>query len=154
MSPWTREDRSLWPGLVEGFPDPLRYALSEPAFDAQNLTFVIWRLAADNQYRIGPIAFPERDAVEPFKSDPDGSAALLAILDDDPKTYAKWAREYFEAKVDLASVKKVYGHEPLDRATVRKLNRDADFDALRDWLRPARGGRARIYRKASRQQSG
>jgi hypothetical protein len=135
MSPYAREDRSLWPGLIDGFPEPLRYALSEPAFDAANLTFAIWRLAGDDRYRIGPIDFPERDAVEPFKSDPDGSAALLAILDDNPSTYAKWAREYYETKVDLAAVKKIYAHEPLDRATVRKLNREADFDAIAESAR-------------------
>lgn len=130
MTPWARDDRSLWPGLIDGFPAALRYALSEPAFDPENLTFLIWRLAEDARYHIGPIAFPERTVVEPFASDPDASAMLLAILDDNPSTYANWARDYYEVKVDLSSVKKVYAHQPLDRDVVRKLNPEAAFDSI------------------------
>jgi hypothetical protein len=130
MTPYARKDHSLWPGLLDGFPRELRAALDEPAFTPADLTFCIWRAAGDDRYRIGNLEFPQRDAVEPFASDPDGSAALLQIFDDDPRSYASFAREYYEVDVDLAAVKRIYAHAALDAATVRALSADADFEGI------------------------
>ncbi len=129
MSPALR-DGSLWQGLVEGIPRELQYALEEPAFDAGNLTFVIWRLATDDRYHVAPVQFPGGDG-----SDPDGSAHLLGILDDNPTTYANWASDYYDCKVDLAAVEKIYAHEPLDADTVKLLRRDRDFAEIAESAR-------------------
>jgi len=104
---------------IDNFPEGLRYALEEPAFDGANISFVIWRRASDDQY----LTFEN-------PNDRDGSAELLAILDDQPKTYADWASEYYDCKVDLAAVEKIYAHEPLDAEMVKLLRRDVDFDVI------------------------
>jgi hypothetical protein len=130
MTPYARADRSLWPGLLEGFPDALRAALEEPAFSPGDHTFCIWRLTTAGHYSIGKIDFPVRKGMEPFRSDPDGSAELLSILDDNPKTYTEWASEYYEQEVPLAAVEKVYAHAPIDRALVASLSEEADFETI------------------------
>ncbi len=132
MTPYARKDHSLWPGLLAGLPGSLRAALEEPAFSPKDLTFCIWRTREDDAYRIGDIAFPKRSAgtVEPFRSDPDGSAMLLGILDDHPQTYVAYASEYFEVDLPLAAVRKVYAHDALDAATVRALNEEADVGEI------------------------
>lgn len=129
MSPAAR-DGSLWPGLVDTLPEELEYALEEPAFEAAHLTFVIYRLASDDRYHIGPIHLPEREG-----SDPDGSAHLLDILDDNPATYASWASDYYDCKVDLAAVEKIYAHAPLDPDTVKLLRRDREFEEIAESAR-------------------
>jgi hypothetical protein len=130
MSPYSRPDTSLWPGLVEGIPQSLASALEEPAFSPPDFTFCIWRAADDDRYRIGPIELPERKAIEPYRSDPDGSRWLLAILDDDPRTYAKFACDYYERDVDVKVVSKIYAHVPLTEAMVHALNDEADVEAI------------------------
>jgi len=130
MTPYARPDHSLWPGLLDGFPEALRGALEEPAFTPADLTFCIWRATNDDRYRIGNIVFPQRDAIEPFRSDPDGSASLLQIFDDDPATYVALASDIFETEIDLDAVKKIYAHEPIDEAIVRALSPEAELDAI------------------------
>ncbi len=129
MTPYARKDKSLWPGMLTGFPDELKAALAEPAFSPGDHTFIVWRLATDDRYRIGDIVFPQRKAIEPYKSDPDGSTHLLSILDGDPKTYAELAEDNYELddELDLAAVKKVYAHQPITKKLVATLNQDADF---------------------------
>ncbi|MGZ3420346.1 MAG: hypothetical protein ACXVEE_20895, partial [Polyangiales bacterium] len=61
MTPYARKDRSLWPGLLDGFPEKeLGYALGEPAFDADTITFAIWR--DQGRSRVGQEALRARAA--------------------------------------------------------------------------------------------
>ena len=97
-----------------------RNVLHEPAFDTRNATFCLWRLAGDPRWSCG--APP---------GCPDGSAELLAHLDGDPATYAAFAREYHERELAVADLARVYRHEPLDAALLRRLQPDLSLDALR-----------------------
>jgi hypothetical protein len=130
MSPYTRADRSLWPGLLDGFPELLTPALSEPAFSPGDHTFCIWRAADDVRYRIGNVVFPQRDAVEPFRGDPDGSAHLLRILADDPALYVEHARQQHDVELDLAAVARIHAEQRVDAATLRALREDVDVGAF------------------------
>jgi hypothetical protein len=46
MSPWTREDQSLWPQVFDGVPMVFKHFLGEPAFDIPNTTFCVWAPAS------------------------------------------------------------------------------------------------------------
>ena len=43
MSPWAREDESLWPHIFAQVPADFQAFLKEPAFDIPNTTFCVWR---------------------------------------------------------------------------------------------------------------
>ena len=115
-----------WPGVFDGVPEEFAGFLSEPAFDNANRTFCIWRRAGDATWSRGPVAYVPGD-------DPDGSAALLELLDGRPASYARWATEYYEprAPVDVDAVTQVYAHRPLTAALVARLNPAAALDDLR-----------------------
>lgn len=94
--------------------------LHEPAFDTDNSTFCIWRLAGDTSWKCGPV---------PAGVD-DGSEERLSILAPDPRLYLTFAREYHERELAIDDVAAVYRHEPLSAALVRRLNPDADVASV------------------------
>jgi hypothetical protein len=93
--------------------------MGEPAFDAENVSFCVWRLATDDRWRSGA---PE--GVE------DGSGDLLSILDGDPRRYVEFARSYFEVEIAVDDVRAVYSHSPITPTLLARLNAEAEFDAL------------------------
>ena len=114
-----------WPGLFDSLPSELAAAVKEPAFDARNSTFCIWRRSAGERWKHGPVQFPDGD-------DPDGSAQLLQILDGRPESYRAFAADYYEVDLPLEAVAAVYRHQPLTPELVARLNADVTIDALRE----------------------
>jgi hypothetical protein len=104
-----------WPGIFETIPPQFAAFVDEPAFDARNSTFCLWHTSPSGWER-GPVEFPDTP-------DPDGSEGLLAILDNNPRTYQAWAENYHEISVDLAVVADVYRHIPLTQEHVQALNK-------------------------------
>jgi hypothetical protein len=98
-------------------------AVDEPAFDARNCTFCLWRRTGGAGWEHGPVEFPDGD-------DADGSALLLGILDGRPESYRAFAADYYEVDLPLAAVAAVYAHEPLTPALIARLNADASIDML------------------------
>ena len=98
--------------------------LREPAFDTNNSTFCIWRLATDATWRRGT---PDVDASEAFD---DGSAELLDILSGEPEQYAAFAADCYETEIALEDVAAVYRHEPLTAELAHRLNSKIDYEAL------------------------
>jgi hypothetical protein len=117
MSPWCQERRSIWPGVVDMVPTQFAAQVEEPAFSPEETTFCIWRLTQDTSWRCGRITYPEG-------RDPDGSVDLLWMLDGLPRTYADFARNYFEREVGIGDVRSIYGFEPLTEQMVVNLNSD------------------------------
>jgi hypothetical protein len=74
MSPWAREDQSLWPGIFDGVPGEFQSFLKEPAFDIPNTTYCLWRRDANATWQVGNIEYPEGDA------NSDGSEEQLALF--------------------------------------------------------------------------
>jgi hypothetical protein len=114
-----------WPGVIDAVPLDLTTAVNEPAFEARNCTFCIWRQTAGATWERGPVHFPDG-------GDPDGSAQLLAILDGRPETYRAFAADYYEVDLPVAAVAAVYGHQPLTPALIAQLNAEASIDLLRE----------------------
>jgi hypothetical protein len=123
MSPYGRRPKRVWPGVLDSVPPAFAAALKEPAFSMEDTTFCVWRLSADETWQRGRIEFPPG-------ADPDGSQALLSILDGEPKTYQAWAEDYYEQRVSLAAVKQIYAHEPLTDELVERLNAEITVKEL------------------------
>jgi len=100
-------------------------AVDEPAFDARNSTFCVWRRSAGARWEHGPVEFANGD-------DPDGSAQLLQILDGRPESYRAYAADYYEVDLPLDAIAAVYAHQPLAPALIARLNADASIDMLRE----------------------
>ena len=113
-----------WPGVIDAVPLDLATAVNEPAFDARNCTFCIWRRTAGPTWEHGPVRFPDGD-------DPDGSAQLLEILDGRPEAYQAFAADYHEASLPLDAVAAVYAHRPLTSALIAQLNAGVSIEMLR-----------------------
>lgn len=111
----------VFAGLPVAFHDNL---LGEPAFDTANSTFCIWRLAKDGSWHCGS---SEGDG-EP-RAD-DGSAALLEILDGDPRRYVEYAREIHEMDLSPHMVQAVYRHESMTPELATGLRQDVDHATL------------------------
>lgn len=123
MSPWASDSKQVWPGVLDEVPSEFREFLSQPAFPITDTTFCIWRRAEDESWQTGHIHYPEDE-------DSDGSEELLSVLDGDPKTYQKFAEEYYERAVDLSSVTAIYQHQPLTLEIIKKLNPDISLKTL------------------------
>lgn len=89
----------------------------------EDTTFCVWRRYSDESWQRGTVAFPDG-------ADPDGSQTLLSFFDGKPQTYQAWAEGYYEQRVNLSAVKRVYAHERLTDELVQQLNAQATIEAL------------------------
>ena len=112
-----------WAGILSNVPAAFGDFLSEPAFSVEDTTFCLWRTHGDDRWYTGAADYPPGD-------DPDGSGDLLSILDGNPRTYQRWAREYYEVKVSLAAVRHIYEHRPLTAEVLARLNPDVTLEDL------------------------
>ena len=113
-----------WPGVIDAVPRDLTTAVDEPAFDARNCTFCVWRRTAGARWEHGPVQFPDGD-------DPDGSARLLQILDGRPESYHAFAADYYEVDLPLDAVRAVYRHQPLTPELLAQLAPGVTVDMIR-----------------------
>ena len=103
------------PGMFDGVPNVFAAFLQEPAFSIAQTTFCYWRTHADRTWQTGRAQYP-------ISADPNGAAALLAILQGDPIRYANWAEDYYEKSIDPAAVGRIYKQEALTIELVHALN--------------------------------
>ena len=133
LSPFGQTPLALWPGLLTGLPAPLAaLAAPEPAFTLEGVpmvTVALWRLAGDEQWHHGQIAYPR--AWENEYADPDGSGWLFAQLDGRSESYLQYASEYFDANCrPTRSTPAIMEHRTLTAALVRALNPERSHDEL------------------------
>lgn len=120
MSPWNMETPKVWPGVLDSVPEVFKSFATEPGFSMEDTTFCIWRGTEDAQWSTGKISYPDGD-------DPDGSAWMLAILDQNPSSYKEWAEDYYEQPISLSGVRQMYEHVPLTQKLARELNATVEF---------------------------
>ena len=125
MSPWSRDDHSLWPGMFDGVPPQFAQFFTEPAFEIPDTTFCIWRLNTDDAWHGGVTEFPDDD------DGSDGSEGMLSIFTTGPESYREFAQGYYEKDISLEFVRRVYNHDPLTDELVRGLNPDLTLSGLR-----------------------
>ena len=115
------------PWVFEALPTAFhKNLLNQPAADASNSTYCIWRLTSDSEWHSG---VARGQQVE------DGSSEHLAILNGDPSAYVALADEQYEVEVRLDDVRAVYDHQPITRELAARLNSEADWDALQNDLK-------------------
>jgi hypothetical protein len=123
MSPWNRDDKLVWPGVLTDVPPVFRPCVTEPAFSMRDTTYCIWRQQDEHEWKIGDIAFPNED-------DPDGSGWMLPILDGNPLTYKEWAEGYYERQINEDAIKQIYDGLPLTPTLVDSLNPEIEFESV------------------------
>lgn len=131
LSPFGREDRSVWPGVLDGVPEELRHCVDEPAFSADEdgtavpcVTACIWRTAGDDTWRTGDVDAGEFD---------DGAQDLLdLIIAGDPDSYQSFAEDYWELDLDIDAIWHVFELRPLTPEVVAALNPEVKLDELAD----------------------
>lgn len=107
------------PRLFAELPPEFRESfLDEPAFDTRNSTFCVWRRRGDSAWTTG------------LCDSADGSEELLALLDGDPARYVEFARDYYEAELEVDDVAAVYRHEPLSEALVERIHPAVTLEEL------------------------
>jgi len=120
LSPWGRDDGSLIPGLLDRYPDSLRFFIDEAAFrtpgaPGADLTFCAWRLAGPGPWLVGSI------------EDDGGAAELLdVVLDGTAHGYRRYAIDYFEVDPGVEVINAFLTLHPADPAVVTRLNPEAD----------------------------
>ncbi|AWM42359.1 hypothetical protein C1280_23465 [Gemmata obscuriglobus] len=127
MSPYGRQPKAVWPGVLDAVPKAFERGLSEPAFAMEDTTFCIWRQYGDEQWHRGVIEFPPpKLRFDGAPLDPDGSGDLLSPYDGNPVTYLAWAIYRFGGltgeNLTLEHVQHVYDHKPLTAELVREIN--------------------------------
>ena len=112
-----------YPEILQGLPLELKAALDEPAFDSQNLSFCLWH-EPGSEWKTGPIE----------SLGEDGSSELLELLDGQPRSYHRYASEYFEVELPLEGIEHVYMHHPLTASLLESLSGERDLGELREDL--------------------
>jgi hypothetical protein len=123
LSPFIQTPPALWPGLLTGLPAPLARMAAGPTPTLRGvpmMTVALWRLAGDEQWHHGQLAYPR--AWESVYADPDGSDWLFAQLDGRSESYLLYASEYFGRQLPAEAVMAVLEHRPLTAALVHALN--------------------------------
>jgi hypothetical protein len=124
MSPYANEEHKIWPGVLDRVPTEFAFFLSEPAFTMKDTTFCLWRRYTNPGWQVGEIEYPTDDL------DPDGSDALLAILDGRAATYQEFAESYYERSVNLSIIESIYHHQPLTQELISALNPGLSLEDL------------------------
>ncbi len=120
MSPFRKKPPAPWPGLFEGLPRSLSYALGEEAFALEEVTFCFWHQGR----RWVPGA-----AELPRGKDVDGAESLLACFS---LNFSRWAARYYGEPLDKAALTRVWwGKEPIDGAVAAALNPSFDAREIR-----------------------
>lgn len=143
MSPFGREERRIWPGVLDQLPEAFSPSLTEAlSFLADittdsgakvaGVTFCIWRNGGELKWNIGHVDFPS----DHFG---DGSKDLLINLDGKPETYKEWADGYYRSGeemarlFDMTAIEHVFRHKPLTMEVVARLNPDVSLaDVAKD----------------------
>jgi len=125
MSPYAREPKQVWPGVLDEVPNEFADFLTEPAFSINDTTFCLWRRYSDSKWQTGDVKYPADD-------DPDGAEDLLGLLTGGVCDYQEFAQSYFEKALPLSAIEYVYQQRPLTNEFVALLNPEIDLASLRD----------------------
>lgn len=87
VSPHTREQYGIWPGIYDGMPSNLLALVSDEAAEYEDVTFCCW--SEDSKtWKIGGAVIPE--------DIDDGSAWLLDMVQMNAEQFIEWAKSYYE----------------------------------------------------------
>ena len=125
--------QNIWKGVTKGLPKDFEEFIYGEPVKSIGTTFCIWQRDKSNNWQIGEVDFPIDDYG-------DGSADLLQLLDNNPKTYKIWAEEYYEEQfenfeLDLKAVEAIYNHQKINKDIVGRINPEINnFEKLKSDL--------------------
>jgi hypothetical protein len=122
MSPFRHDPPVPWPGIFDGLPKELRYALEEPAFVQEEITFAFWAKGGDGDWRAGAVKPPRG-------KDADGAERLLGCF---RKSFEAWRKKYYDTPSSPALEVLWWERAPITREVVLALNPEADLKAVRE----------------------
>ena len=111
--------------LTKGLPKQFDNFIYNEPIKTRKSTFCIWRTIADSEWQTGETV------------DPDGSEDILYPLDGDPEKYVEFCEDYYDKKVPLDIVEKIYQGEPITLEMIYKLNdeiEDKDIEIIKNEL--------------------
>ena len=111
--------------LAKGLPKQFDDFIDNEPIKTRKSTFCIWRTIADSEWQTG-------ETVEP-----DGSEDILYLLDGDPEKYVEFCEDYYEKKIPLDIVEKIYQGESISLDMILKLNdelEDEDIEIIKNEL--------------------
>jgi hypothetical protein len=112
---WNRHQGALATALQRAFPADFKEFANEPAFTWNKTSFAyLHPIGASSWTRLNDLV---GDAAEDA-----GEASLLAHLMCDPASYAAFASDYYETKVDAETVARIFALHPITAALVNRLN--------------------------------
>ncbi|GAA0398282.1 hypothetical protein [Paenibacillus motobuensis] len=126
MSPYARDDEEVWPGIYEETPHSLLSRLNDEALCKEDVTFCLWRESGDQVWRCGDIDSKGLD---------DGSRFLLGMIYEAPQDYIDWAEDYYEMKLPVDIVAKIYKGEPVSEEMILALNPERDVQMALEEIR-------------------
>jgi hypothetical protein len=121
MSPWSSDDRKIWPGVYDKVPAEFSSFLNEPAFSMDDATFCMWTQHGDSSWHIGVEEFPSGE-------DPDGSAWMLEMLGADPRQYKRFAEDYYSADLPLEAIEDAIMRDEVAVAESRAAELESSSD--------------------------
>ena len=104
VSPYMRDDHSPWPGMYDGVPDDLMRYMDDASICNQDVTFLHWFSFDSNEWRRGPVEFPNGIT--------DGSEWMIPLIPLTAEDYIRDAANYFEGveqKVQISVIRKYFG---------------------------------------------
>jgi hypothetical protein len=138
LSPWRCQPHSLWPGLVDGLPEPFSRYLTDPEFATDpeleyttepvlEATVCLWRPTGSDRWHTGNVEYP---AEQTFVN--DGEEFFEGLVRYSPQAAAEEAEEYYERELDLDVIEHVYALKPLTEAVVRKISPNLSMSEVRE----------------------
>jgi hypothetical protein len=121
MSPFRQDPPVVWPGIFEGLPPALAYAVDEVAFVPEEITFAFWATGREGDWKAG--------RVKPAKGkDADGAQRLLSCFQ---QSFERWRKAYYDTPRSSA-LRVLWDNEPITREVVLALNPEADLKVVRE----------------------
>lgn len=117
LTPYARDDLSVWPGVIDDVPETFRPFVdsAKDEWGTPAVTACMWQETRDAGWRHGAVDVP---------SDADDGAEYLfeLLVDPTPDAFQRFAQDYYEVPVDLTAVGHLYASRPLTDDVVASLN--------------------------------
>ena len=111
--------------ILDKVPKEFSSAVSEPAFDMDNISFCFWRTSDDTSWSSGFLEI----------GDSDGSEFLLkCLINSEPSAYQNFAEEYYEEDIPLSLIRHIYDHKPLTQEIINTLNPKVQLTKIQNEL--------------------
>jgi hypothetical protein len=81
VSPYSRDEYGVWPGMYDGAPKYLLDALGDESIEKDHVTFCYWRESETGEWQQGPVTFTDGEN--------DGSDWLISSITDLTDYYQK-----------------------------------------------------------------